>query len=76
MLAWQAHLDELCTCGNSLLESTDPEMEGAYEAHAVVCHACAAREAASKKFADSNGVKLATRLDPAARDYLDRRADV
>lgn len=75
-LEWQRHLDEQCTCGNPLMESTDPELEGAYEAQAVVCHACAAREAASKKFADADGVKLATHLTAEARAYLDGRDDV
>lgn len=53
--------------------SFDPELEGAYEAHAVVCHACAAREAGVKAHADEPGSKVGVSLLPEAVEFLNER---
>lgn len=76
MLEWQRHVDQQCGgCGQPLVESTRKDLEGAYEVSAVACHACAARERGAKKFTDTDGLKLAVHMLPAARDLIDGRAD-
>lgn len=43
-IAWQADQADVCSgCGHRLSESMAPEAEDDYEAHLLVCHACATR---------------------------------
>ena len=77
VLEWQRWCDQVCGgCGQPLLEAIDPDLEGAYEAHAVVCHACAAREAEQKRV-EGMGIQVGVELMPAAQQMLrDRRKGV
>lgn len=70
VLEWQRWTDVLCSgCNQPLSESLDPELEGAYEATAMVCHSCAARSAAEKKH-DGPGLQVGVALLPEAQQYL------
>lgn len=74
VLEWTRYRDTLCDgCAQSLSESLDPALEGAYEADVVSCHGCAAREAAQKKARDVPGVKVAVHLVPEAVEFLRSR---
>lgn len=44
-----------CACGHNRSETTTPGAEFAYEAAAIRCHACAARDRAARAFADGEG---------------------
>lgn len=78
-LETQRWLDSLCPgCGNPRDECMDPELEGAYEAEAVRCHACTAREAAAAKAAErkpdrSVGRLISVRLSPEADEWVQQR---
>lgn len=73
VLEWQRWCDLQCSgCGQPMTETLDPELEGAYEATAVVCHGCAAREGEQKR-QDGVGVRVAVDLIPEARDFLRER---
>lgn len=70
--------DSLCVgCRRPMTETLDPELQGAYEAHVVTCHACAAREKAAKSDEAANpGVRIGVDLRPEAREFLiERSAD-
>ena len=72
MLEYQRWADTQCSgCGQSLAESIDPDLEGAYDVAAIVCHACAARDRTSKKHRDVDGLRLAVSLSAQAREFLD-----
>lgn len=77
VLEWQRWCDLVCSgCGQPMSETLDPELEGAYEATAVVCHGCAARETEQQRV-EGKGVHVAVDLDPRARQFLiDRRKGV
>lgn len=49
-LEWQEWDDARCSgCGHPRYEAWSPEMESAYEAVPMRCHACAERERAGKR---------------------------
>lgn len=54
-LAWQAEQGERHTCGRRLSESMAKENQFAYEAEAVRCHACAAKDRVGKQYQDQEG---------------------
>lgn len=44
-MALQAEEDAICGgCGQPIYESMSPHMEGRYDGHLTVCHACAEKE--------------------------------
>jgi hypothetical protein len=56
---------ERCECGHSRTESMDPAHEFDWQAEAVRCHACAARERAARSAArddawDESGIRWVT----------------
>lgn len=68
--------DAICPgCGRPVTETFDPELQGAYEAHVITCHACAAREKAVKADEAKNpGVRIGVDLRPEARRFLSERS--
>jgi hypothetical protein len=47
--------DDECGCGQPRSESFDPDNHNAYEAKALVCHACATRDGKAKAFTEAGG---------------------
>lgn len=53
-LEWIAYQDSLCSgCGNPKSECWDPDRDGTYEAIAVQCFACAARDAENRRASEA-----------------------
>jgi hypothetical protein len=56
-LAWQQvqqerEADRCPGCGGSLAETTDPDNEGCFDAHAVRCHRCKAQQSVVERMKD------------------------
>jgi hypothetical protein len=55
-LAWtDADRGNCAGCGLPREETFDPERANAYDAEAIACHACAARDRAARDFNQKNG---------------------
>lgn len=66
-LSWQQVKNETCQgCGQSLVESTDIEFQGAFDVETVVCHGCAEKEKAHEAQSKSKG----TKRDPGSRTLV------
>lgn len=53
VLEWQQEQDLLCPgCGQPRDETMDPELQNAYRARALRCHACAAKARKAASFGD------------------------
>jgi hypothetical protein len=59
-LEWQDYQDTLCSgCGFPIAECFHPDMEEAYTAAGLTCHACSTRERAAKERAKHPNADLA-----------------
>lgn len=55
-MAWQAEQAEACSgCGRQWSETADPDAFEDYDAHLVVCHACAERSRKRRELQQRDG---------------------
>lgn len=55
-LAWQEERESVCSgCGHPRQDAQDEDQADAWQAVAVRCHACAARDAAAQEWAEKGG---------------------
>ncbi|MDR4533209.1 hypothetical protein [Glutamicibacter sp. PS] len=77
-LALTVYEDGLCSCGHPVELAHHPDNDGWYEAHQKICHACAARERATKGTEKNPhraepGERVYTTYDrPAGKPLVDR----